>query len=432
MKYVQLLVSLTVSYFIMLNTVFSKEIKPQVVVYGDNITAFAAALQSARSEVPTLWIVPSVADERSAYSHAMSFDENLLGGIGMDIRQELMLQHGNTKMALAATQVEYQPERIQQVIEKLAQEQKNLTILRDVAIVNALAGKKNITLLLSNKQKLTVFSVVDATSTMRLASFVDKGIPLNKKDSENGAEKSYDGLLATMGRDYIRTLLAVGTVNRETIGFTMQHILNQSTGNLFFTASLIHKKRDASNLVFDCNIGQAVGAVAAYISFFKTTSAEIDLRKVQSELLSFNMRILPFIDIHTEDPNFKALQRIFLVNILPWQKENAALLFNPLDSVSAESVRLALLQLYSRAQLWYIDNAVTYFSTKDIIELLKVIAFRGNDLEDDLLNAWHKRFKFQGEFNLVHTITRYEFAVLLDAYASPFAKRINVKGLIQR
>jgi hypothetical protein len=45
-----------VALFCAIPGLFAKEVKPSLLVYGSGIEAFAAAVQAARSNVPTLWI----------------------------------------------------------------------------------------------------------------------------------------------------------------------------------------------------------------------------------------------------------------------------------------------------------------------------------------------------------------------------------------
>jgi len=414
-----------------INNGFSKDVKPKVLVYGAQIEAFAAAIQSAQSGVPTIWVLPSLDMETDTYfgHESIPREDKLIGGIWMNILQEISLRKEKNDSLFLLVRKEINPYVLRKAMDKIIEKQKNLTIIKGVSILKLEHSKKNIAIVLSNKKKLNVLAVVDASRGMDLISFLGAKIAINKNASPD-QKTLYSGPIQSISNDYIRTLVAIQESPLGTFGYTQQEVVAQSIDNIFFTAKLLHNETE--NLPFNCDLGQVVGANAAYCAFFKSSAADIDIRKLQAELLAFDARIIPFEDVSMEDPNYNALQRIFLVNILPWNKEQKSIIFEPNDSVSIVSIRPVMQQLYSRAQLWFVDNTAVYFTTNDMIELLKVIAFRGDELEHEVEKNWKKHFKFSSDFQLTHTLTRYEFAVLLDTYGTPFTKRISLEGIIQR
>lgn len=427
MKCFSLIFFLFTVCFFSISNLFGKEIKPKVLVYGDNIEAFAAAIQSARSNVPTLWVIPSA--DFCANCDFEASEGNLVGGIWMGVLQEITGQKKKSDSLFNAIQHDLSSQIILNVMNEMMNKQNNLTILKDIKVASLINKKKNIDIVLSNKRKLSLISVVDASEGMDLFRLAKVEIQINKSGSN---ELLVDGPLQDLGNDMLRTLVAIGAVNHQLDGFTAKKIVQQSIDNLFFCKAGGNSMLDVSSISLKMAMGQVIGASAAYCAFFKTTSEKLDVRKLQTELMSFESRLLPFVDIRMEDPNFNALQKIFLVGILPWNKANVPFQFIPMDSVSIASVRPVIQQLYSRSQLWFVDNKTDYFSTRSLIELIKVIAFRGDDLDLEVEKAWKRRFKFNREFDLNRTITRYEFAVLLDAYAEPFAKNITLEGKILR
>lgn len=430
MKLINRVLLLHLLFFGLAINVFAKEIKPQVLVYGDNIQAFAAAWQSARSGVPTLWVMPSenCCQELFSNTRSIATETSLVGGIWMNILQEVSLKKEKNDSLFTIIQQDLNPQGLSNALLKMMQDQKNLFILKNIKVVKLSKDKKSINIVLSNKKKLNLRAVVDATKEATLSSFI-VGKPIAPQEAQH--HKPFYGPISHVTKDAVRALIAIGTVEKQTYGLAMNEILAETTDNMFFTKKITDGNSQIS-IPFQFNMGQAVGAYAAYCAFFKTTADKVDVRKVQTELMTFESRILPFEDINVEDPNFNALQRIFLVNVLPWEPSAVPLQFNTSDSVSVASVRPVLQQLYSRAQLWFLDNEASYFKTKDLVELIKVVAFRGNELDGEIQKAWNKRFKLKGDFDLDHTITRYEFAVLMDAYAEPFAKRVTVDGVILR
>lgn len=434
MRFARLLVAVIVCIILTSHSVFSKEIKPRVLVYGDNMEALAAAIQSAHSGVPTLWVLPSSACCTALFSspNRSPAEDKLAGSIWMNVFQKIGKKNGGNDSLFNVLKQELSPQGLQDILEKLILEQKNLTVLKNVNVVKIVNKQKMIDVVLSNKQKVSIYAVVDASSTLDLLQL------LRPVDALSATKKSSAELISVytpvkdLGSDILRTLVAVGEVKGQDYGLTLAGALSSNLDNLFFLSSLSNPGLDLNNIPFQFNIGQALGACAAYCAFFKTKADKIDVRNVQSELISFDSRLLPFADINSNDPNFEALQNIFLVNILPFDRMEKPLQFYSLDSVSISSVRNVMQQLYSRSPLWFVDANAEYFTTNDLVELLKVISFRGDELDIEIKKGWNKRFNLKGTFDLGHTITRYEFAVLLNAYGQPFTKKVNLVGVIQR
>jgi len=429
MKVINLIFSAFAVCFFAISNVSGKEVKPKVLVYGDNIEAFAAAMQSARSNVPTLWVVPSKTFCSGCFvnDNFKMVNDTLGGGIWSSILKEVHRQQNGKDSTVHFTSLSLTPQLVLNAMQSLVAKETNLNVLYDMRVKKVVNSIKNVEVEFINKKKVKVNAVVDISEDLPLLLATDAGFSLQKKQPQYLLE----GRFKDLSSNIIRTLVAVGYDHKnQACGYTLESLLNGSVGNIFY--SEVNEKNLSSDedVIYRFNKAQAIGASAAYCAFFKTTSDKIDVRKLQTELMSFDSRLLPFVDVSTEDPNFNSVQKFFLTQILPWDKAKIPLNFNGSDSVSVESVRPVLQQFYSRAQLWFVDNKVEYFKTKDFIELLKVVSFRGNELNDEISKSWKKRFKFPNEFDLNRMISRYEFAVLLETYASPFAKRISFDGTI--
>lgn len=419
MKSIKLFVSFVFCSALAISFVFAKGIKPKLMVYGSDISAYAAAVQSARSGVPTLWILDSPDGFSSLVSPSLEQRRNvslerkaLYGGMWLEIVDGIIVDSTDSEFKVDFSKSAF-------VLESLARKEENLVIVERTKL-NTLVKKKNgWSIELSNRERYDVRAIIDASMDLDFKKFVDN--TFNPKPV-------YLKPLPQFSVGEIRTLATLVGDN----GLTIQDVIDSQGDNLFMLSLLLNNLADFGNVEARINIGQVLGASAAYCAFFKTTADKIDVRKVQAELISYGDRVLPFVDIANSDPNYEALQRIFLVNVLPWNSDLQPLLFESLDSVSVISVKPVIQHLYSRAQLWFLDNQAAYFTTQDVIELLKVIAFRGNELDNEVAKSWKKRFKFNEEFNPLKPITRYQFAVLLDAYAAPFTKRVNIEGVIQR
>lgn len=429
MKLINRTISIVVLYLSIIFNLSAKEVKPQLLVYGDNIQAFAAALQSARSGVPTLWVMPSgdCCSELLGDTSNIANDNRLIGGIWMNLLQEVGSNKEKKDSLFTLIQQGLRPQMLKDAILNIIANQENLTVRKNFKVTKLTNNRKNIDVVWNDKSKTKVLAVVDATYTMDLKLFLKE----QPSPVQHEVDTVYNGPIVLMRDNILRTIVATGISNQQICGISLRAILAKGVDNIFFTADMMDDK-SINSLPFQLVVGQAVGACAAYTSFFKTTADKVDVRKVQTELMSFDSRLIPFADISVEDPNFNALQRIFLVNILPWDHTVFPLQFNGTDSVSIASVRPVIQQLYSRAQLWFLDNETQFFKTKDLIELIKVVAFRGDELDEEIEKAWTKRFKLSGTFSPSRTLSRYEFAVLMDAYAESFAKRVNLQGVILR
>src|SRR5690606_10334647 len=129
---------------------------------------------------------------------------------------------------------------------------------------------------------------------------------------------------------------------------------------LFFTKSLMPEIADMETIPFRAHVGQALGAMAAYCAFFKTTGDKVDVRKLQTELMGFRARLLPWKDVTVSDPNYAAVQKGYLATLLEGKEGDR--LLDGKDSVAIDSVKSIFNQLYSRSQLWFLDNTADYFT----------------------------------------------------------------------
>lgn len=404
----------------------AKEVKPTLLVYGDGIEAFAAALQAARSNVPTLWVINETtymqeftSRPRSVYSNI-----NLLGGIWKDILVETGQLKSKDDSLAAALQRDLNPRLLRNALERMVSKQKNLSLVYNVQVSHISKGKKELTITLSNKRKYHVRAMVDATPEAELRKFV--------VSTDLFAKPSRVQAVSEIGAAKRRTLVAVGEYDGIVYGYTWADLYSRSSSNVFFTSTLVQVARDDNSIPLRTNLGQAVGAAAAYCAFFKTNADKVDVRNLQTELLTFDNRILPFADIRSEDRNFNALQKTFLVSLLPLRKIEDMLIFEGQDSVEITTVKDIFNSLYSRSQLWFVDNSKKYFELKDLLTLIKYVSFRGDEIDREVEKDWSKKLQFNGVYDPKHIVTRYEFAVLVDRYANPYIKAIDAEGKILR
>lgn len=434
MKLNHTIISLLFVFVFFTNLAFAKGKKPQLLVYGNDVEAFASALQSARSGVETYWVLPTAIHYKEWSLLASGSDtdttRNLIGGIWRNVIEEINREGDNKDSVIRPLFKGIDEFMLESAVEKLIEEQAKLTVLKDVDVLRISRSKRKFTVQLSDRMRFSVLSVIDATSER----FLEKQLLAHEAVSNLAQDSLPKGSchIADLDANRLRTLLAIANAKEAVFALTMNDVLQLRNGNLFFTKSGTGRGILGSSLLARMNVGQAVGACASYCAFYKVDADKLDVRKVQAELLSFKSRLLPFIDVSIGDPNFAALQRMFLVSLLPWDRMSSPYLFQGEDTVAVASVRAVMLQLYTRAQLWFMDNEMAYFTVKDVVDLLKVVAFRSNELDVEVEKSWSRRFKFKTPYELDRLITRYEFAVLMDAYASPFQVRVNTEGVVVR
>lgn len=407
--------------------VMAKEVKPTLLVYGSNIEAFAAAIQAARSNVPTLWVCDEASYLEDLSSRALSVTSNvdLLGGVWKDLIIETGQIKAKDDSTVAAFQRDVNPRLLRNALERMVSKQKNLTLVVGVKISNLSKGKKELNVTLSNKRKYAVRAMVDASSNAESRKFL--------VTTDLFAKPARILAVSEMTDEQRRTLVAIGEYDGVVYGYTWGNLFARNVSNVFYVNSLVQVGLDDNSLPLRANLGQAIGASAAYCSFFKTDAEKVDVRKLQTELFAFDSRVLPFSDITSADDNYRCLQKIFLVSLLSLKKDGNKLVFGGEVPVPLNEVKDVFNRLYSRSQLWFVDNgSKEYFELKDLLTLIKYVSFRGDEVDREVAKEWSKKLKFEGVYDPSHLVNRYEFAVLVDRYADPYVKAVNAEGKILR
>lgn len=382
----------------------AKTPKPKILIYGSTLEAYVAALQSAASGVPTLWVNPE--------NYSLNNDRKL-------IREELLHQqldggvvhHFMDSPSKSGDSTGFFTNEKKQSYSVLSPYPPLLISTNED--VTKIVQSKTWKITLSNRKSYDVITVLDASSTQALSKKTNlKNFPSLKY--KNGKDLSVADS---------RSIVLLGEVDTTIYTFTLPDLLTQKDN--FFVLS---QDLDLKSKKFQLAYGQVMGAIAGYCAFFKTTADKIDLRTLQNELLMFRSRLLPTIDVTSEDKNFMYLQRMYLAGILPVHVKDDKPFFNLEDSVRVSDIKTVVNQYYSRAQLWFVDNNPEYLTVGDALNLIKFTAFRGEELDAEAKRMWNKELTFKGEFDPSKVITRYQFAVLFDKYASPFVKKVSQDG----
>ncbi len=412
---------------------FAQLKKSQVLVYGDSEASWAAAVQSARSGVKTLWI-----KSKKPIGIHFSGSERIQinGNTGLDAglwAEFLQKTRGASKpddsvSTLAKQSINSQI--AQNVFTGIVDSLKNLTILFDSGIKNIKKSGKHWRVTLNNNQTLKLDAIVDGTDDGAIFNLLSlQNRPAVVKGNIINADNIYDNNLFRTG-----LLVFEGKEGPSEVPASL--LLNNSTENLFVINQYPWLKSDLqedfNNLPNSIQSGQAIGASAAYCAFFKTTVDKINIRTLQGELLAYHGQLIPFQDIEIQDVHFAEIQRIGAVGILKGevlQKDETTFFhFNPMDSVSSKEIEPIFLNLYTRSQIWFSDKEIEILTLADLLSLIKFTALKGDELDADMKKGWKQRFHFTSEFDPAKTVTRRQLAVLIDYYLKPFNIKVDNQG----
>lgn len=179
------------------------------------------------------------------------------------------------------------------------------------------------------------------------------------------------------------------------------------------------------NLLFippgNIEIGQAAGATAAYAAFFETKTSLSNLKRIQGELLSHKLALLPFDDVKLIDSNWLAIQKIGITGILKAGIKNGKAYFNPEALVNYDEIKQPLKDYYYKAQIWFDDHQNVAINLENTISLVSYVGNKSVEAtKTELQKKWAKNYKFSSKYDLKKNLTRREFLVIINEYLKPF------------
>ncbi|PRD54275.1 hypothetical protein [Sphingobacterium gobiense] len=396
--------------------------KPQVIVYGSDLLAFSVAVQSAKSSVPTIWLMEDeqLLPEFSTEEVQIETMPHIDGGIWMELLMEMALAKSPDDSLAKVVKREMNPRLFQNAVEKVLRKLPQLTVLRGEDVLSIKRRKRDWEVQLSSKHKYVVRCVVDASQNQKLSGLAD----ITWNDDIEPMQPLHALSLAQ-----VRTLVTAGQIGDTLYGAQLANILEGEKDGFFNfrgVAELLNENIALSP--FRAAVGQAVGATAAYLAFFKTSADKVDVRKLQTELMTYSARILPYQDVAISDVHFYALQRFGLASVLPHLHQGEGFRFQKDERVSFDEVEPIFDRLYSRSQLWFLDNQGDYFQWKDFLSLIKFVGLRGDAMDQQIAKEWSSKLKFEGSFDEEAFVSRYQFAVIMDRYANPYVKAVTQQG----
>ena len=378
---------------------FAQKLRTDVCVYGNNVAALAASIQSARSGVQTLLISDS-----DSWINQTSLADWENASIASGLGTELVKKYTQLEK-----HQELKADSLLQSIKALADTVKNLKIISASAIEEIKESGKGWELNLKGGQKIKALILVDGDTNHALLK------QLGLKPSAN----------STIAFDVTNPLTktSVAILGTNSI-LPLQALVVEKQANLVCIPSGV-------STFAQLNAGQAAGATAAYCAFFKTTTENLNVRLIQGELLTYKATLLPFKDMHQTDSNFVALTHVALTGLLNsgiGQNEDTYQWMGN-NNLHTDEIKISMKKLYSRSQIWFADHAnVKELSIGDAISLITYTATRGTELKIEIERGWKSTLGLSGSFNENRKISRNEFSVLLEAYLQPFATQVDLQG----
>lgn len=386
---------------------FSQTDKSGVLIIGASSSGISAAIQAAHSGVKTVLLdegpITSIELKQKERENPYGIAKELLDKIET-------LQKYPVKSTQALS-----PEYLATVLKGWTDTIKNLTVMRNSAISSVKKSGKGWEVQIANSSNnIKTDVIVDATTERKVASL------LGLKDSG----RSMDSL--SYAHQLYRTSVSI-PLHSSTLPATIPI--------KFFLSSLknfVYGLPEASVNQQTYAAGQAAGAIAAYCAFFKTTTDKLNVRLIQSELMTYKSRLIDFADIAALDSNALAFQQLALTGIIKGEVINDKIYLNPDSSVSTEDIRVPVKEYYSRSQIWFLDNKTEKLNMEQLLSLIKFTAQRGAELNKEVEKGWKVSFKLPYSFDLKRPVTKREFAVLFNRYLRPFDISVDLHGQLKR
>ena len=396
--------------FILVLTVqlgYGQKVKTGVLVIGNGNNALGAGFQSAVSGVKTILLMEN---QNFEMSEGHPIDKNISSGL----EAEFLKRMRKAKGIKDTSKVYIDQTSANAVIKTWADSTKNLTIIRtgEWSKLKRAGGGWSIQLSDGRTIRAAVLVHADASGKVNEALLLPK-----IKDNQWKALNYKDNLYRTS----------------VSSGFS----IDNSSSNVLSLYDLLIPGQE--NLVVlnpdqqSIAAGQSGGATAAYAAFFDLKTSQSNLKKIQGELISYKLSILPFEDVAATDSNWKAVQFIGLSGFLKGTLSSGRLTFAPNRAVSTEEVKEPIKEYFYKAQIWFDDYKGLQMTISSTLDLVSKI---GNKSPENTLTEVKKKWKttygFKTEFEPSRPITRREFAVLVYDYLNPFNVNLDSKGRVVR
>lgn len=396
---------------------YAQTIKTDVLVIGGTPSGVAAAIQSARSKLKTVLLMPGGFLDKAMPAgnvYAITSNPNLSAGIWGEFNTKIREFYKNQVGYQDTTQLKFESYTGATVLKGIVDTVKNLTLKLNTPFTDV---KKNGTgwevSIITNGKK-------DVIKARVLVDATDEGEVMTKASAIGLI------MLDHLEPNIFRTSIAPYYI-------PLFNTVVRPANNLLFTRGFV--ENSIEKLPIQLHIGQGVGCIAAYCAFFKTTTKNLNVRVIQQELLDFKGLLLPFTDIKPTDKYIRAIQQIGATGLLKGidqtTLEGNQFNFLPNKDVITAEIKPVLNEIYSRAFIWFDkEKPAELFTVGNTLSLISEFTLTDpKTLQTTLQKDWQTKFGFTN-FNAARPITRLEFAVLVNQYLNPFARKIDLEGNI--
>ncbi|WEK19296.1 MAG: hypothetical protein P0Y49_21200 [Candidatus Pedobacter colombiensis] len=383
----------------------AQTIKTGVLVIGNGNNAIGSGFQSAISGVKTTMLI------QGADLVVSPPDKNISSGLEFQFLKKMRLAKG---IQDSTSKVYIDGTSANSVLKTWADSIKNLTVLRNIKWSRIKRSGNNWNVLLEDGRSIKAEVIVNADGSGN----VDEALGL-----KGGAVKQWQPL--SYSNNLYRLSVSSG------------YLTNNTNANIILLNSFLLPQQENLVVLNQGNEsfagGQAAGATAAYAVFFKTKTSLSDLKEIQKELINHKLATLPFADVEQGDPNWKSIQFIGLSGFLKVVLTNGDANFYPEQAVSTAEVKEPIKEFYYKAQIWFDDYKDVNITVGAALNMICMVGNKApENTNAEVQKKWKSSYHFKNEFDLNRSITRREFAVLVDEYLNPFKTNIDKTGRVIR
>jgi hypothetical protein len=411
--------------------IYAQTIKTDVLIVGATPAGISAAIQCARSNVKATLISEDarIIAFPPSQNVTMQIDPGINSGFWGELRDSLAkYYHTPTADTMQNKPIRFEPDVAAAIIKRITDSTKNLTVYLNTEFSAIKKDGDRWAIGVTKNEKVTKILaklVIDATSNGALTSILG----MSRLNSNDSLDKIHPFLYRTTIATGIDLSVGISASKSEVWGIPMSAVIVKDTANLLSTKLLLPKE-DIQFLPMQLEVGQGVGAIAAYCAFYKTTTRKMRIRAIQGELLNFKACLEPFTDVPTDDPNWRSIQQIAATGLLRGVSVGPQFLFRPDSLVSTNEVKPILIDTYTRAFLWFgKENPGEKFTLGNLLSFISDYTLTDPELLiSTLQKEWRTQYHFKQNFDLKRQVTRLEFAALANKYLNPFARMIDLNG----
>ncbi|TKC00941.1 FAD-dependent oxidoreductase [Pedobacter cryophilus] len=415
--------------FLILSIGAQAQYKPDVIILGGTAAGTAAAIQAARSGVKTLLINPSTSliGETTPEMNIAAFDTGLW-------------KEWKDKYKKASDSTLTDPRNVLAEMVKNTKDLQYLSATEVSSITERKDGWEVKVIINGKAEEIKCKVLVDATTNLKVSPLAQNNIINYDKDGKFTNLVNYNQNQQTQPYEQLQKLYRTsGAAGFGKDSLSIYYIplgvfIPQEKENLLIVSMAAFRDfaiDDFRNIALWMNMGQAVGALAAYGPFFDTTPSKANIRLTQGEMFTYKSFLYPALDIKTDDYAWYPVQKVIASGILRLDFKTG--LFNPNETVKAIAIKAVMAELFPRSRIWFIENKVDDLTVANAISLLSFVSGRDPiSIQQELAADWKNKYTFNSDFKENQLINKVELAVLLDAYLAPFNIRIDFNGYFLR